>query len=108
MANDVGDPLPLRPACRAECADVPRPCPFVSCRHNLYLDVNETTGTIKFNHPDIEPDEMGQSCALDVADEGGITLEEAALVLGLTRERIRQLETIALRKAHRTGLKIGV
>lgn len=38
------------------------------------------------------------SCSLDVADEGGHTLAEVAAFIGVTRERIRQLEVSALRK----------
>lgn len=108
VANDVGDPFPPKPTCRSECADVPRPCPFVSCRHHLYLDVNETTGTIKFNHPDIEPDQMVASCSLDVADEGGATLEAVAVTLGLTRERVRQVEVLASRKAKALVERSGI
>src|SRR4051812_43658731 len=32
--------LDERPLRRADCANGPRPCPLVSCRHHLYLDVN--------------------------------------------------------------------
>jgi len=35
---------------------------------------------------------MPATCALDVADRGGITLEEVGEILNLTRERIRQVE----------------
>lgn len=90
-----------RPAMRADCIDVPRPCPFVSCKWNLYLDVSPQTGAIKLNFPDVEPDEMVESCALDVADRGGTTLEESADLLNLTRERIRQIESRALTKCAR-------
>ena len=41
---------------------------------------------------------MDESCALDVADRGGITLENAGVVMNLTRERIRQVETKGLSK----------
>src|SRR5215831_5555094 len=40
-----------RPKTRAECVNGPRPCQFVSCKHNLYLDVNPETGSIKLNFP---------------------------------------------------------
>lgn len=88
-----------RPRTRRDCELVPRPCPFVSCKWNLYLDVNPRTGSIKLNFPDIEPDEMPpeSSCALDVADRGIDTLEEIGEALNLTRERIRQIEGNALR-----------
>ncbi|HZZ83545.1 MAG TPA: sigma factor-like helix-turn-helix DNA-binding protein [Anaeromyxobacteraceae bacterium] len=88
----------VRPRSRAECASGPRPCMFVSCKHHLYLDVNPTTGSIKLNFPDKEIWEMAETCALDVADRGGITLEEVGGIMNLTRERIRQVETRGLLK----------
>jgi hypothetical protein len=80
-----------RPGCRADCKDAPRPCPWVSCRYHLYLDINSGTGTIKFNFPELEIWEMKHTCALDVAEEGESTFEEIGKAINLTRERIRQL-----------------
>jgi hypothetical protein len=37
--------------------------------------------------------ELEHTCALDVADKGGITLEEVGAIMNLTRERVRQVET---------------
>jgi hypothetical protein len=88
----------LRPRTRAECANGPRPCMFISCKHHLYLDVNPATGSIKLNFPDKEIWELEETCALDVADRGGITLEEVGTIMNLTRERIRQVETRGLSK----------
>lgn len=85
-----------RPESRAECIQGPRPCPHVSCRHHLYLDVSPRTGAIKLNFPDLEVWEMAISCALDVADEGGATLEDVGAIMNVTRERIRQMEIKAL------------
>ncbi len=87
-----------RPRSRAECATGPRPCMFISCKHHLYLDVNPATGSIKLNFPDREVWELAETCALDVADRGGITLEEVGTIMNLTRERIRQVETRGLLK----------
>ena len=86
--------LPDRPRTRAECEDGPRPCPWVGCGYNLYLDVNESRGTLKLNFPDREPGQMPSvgSCALDVAERGGVELEVVGLLTNLTRERIRQME----------------
>ncbi|MFH1530108.1 MAG: sigma factor-like helix-turn-helix DNA-binding protein [Pseudomonadota bacterium] len=93
-----------RPGCRAECATVPRPCPFVSCRYHLYLDVNPRTGTIKFNFPGLGVSQIAVSCALDVAEAGPWTLEEIGGRLNITRERARQLAEQALAKI-RVGLE---
>jgi hypothetical protein len=87
-----------RPKTRADCINTPRPCMFVSCKHNLYLDVNPETGSIKLNFPDKEIWELEYTCALDVAEKGGITLEEVGEIMNLTRERIRQVETRGLMK----------
>jgi len=87
-----------RPRTRADCLNGPRPCLFVSCKHNLYLDVNPETGSIKLNFPDKEIWELEHTCALDVAEKGGITLEEVGEIMNLTRERIRQVETRGLAK----------
>ncbi|MDX2013428.1 MAG: sigma factor-like helix-turn-helix DNA-binding protein [Myxococcaceae bacterium] len=87
-----------RPRTRADCVNSPRPCVYVSCKYNLYLDVNPETGSIKLNFPDKEIWELEYTCALDVAEKGGITLEEVGEIMNLTRERIRQVETRGLEK----------
>jgi len=92
-----------RPRTRGDCKGGPRPCPWASCAHHLAIDVNPDSGSIKFNHPGKELWEMEETCALDVADRGGITLEEVGVFLGLTRERIRQVEVRGL-----TRLKINL
>jgi hypothetical protein len=87
-----------RPETRADCASGARPCPFVSCKHHLYLDVSARTGAIKLNFPDLEVWDMSETCALDIADRGGTTLEEVGAIMNLTRERIRQVEVKGLAK----------
>lgn len=98
-----------RPQTRADCAKMARPCPFVSCSHHLYLDVNPESGAIKLNFPHLEVWDMAETCALDVADRGGITLEEVGAILNLTRERIRQVEVRGLQKIrHHSGEALGI
>ena len=87
-----------KPKTRSECVDGPRPCPYVSCKHHLFIDVSPRTGAIKLNFPDLEVWDMGETCALDVADRGGTTLEDVGAIMNLTRERIRQVEVKALAK----------
>ena len=89
-----------RPTTRGECGEQ-RPCPWVSCRHHLYLDVNPETGSVKLNFPDREPWELERSCSLDVAEQHGKTLDEVGETMNVTRERVRQLETVAMRKLKR-------
>lgn len=64
-----------------------RPCPFVECRYHLH---RRDKGTHAPEHVPIE------TCALDVADEGPHTLEEVARLLGVVRERVRQVEASAI------------
>jgi hypothetical protein len=95
-----------RPVTREDCrsgSNAERPCPWVSCKHHLALDVNERTGSIKTNFPDVDIADMPETCALDIAERGGITLEELGEILNLTRERIRQIETRGLAKLKALG-----
>jgi hypothetical protein len=99
---DTEDLHTPRPRTRADCIEGPRPCPFIGCRHHLFMDVTPA-GSIKFNYPGLEPDELERSCSLDVADAGEFTLEEVGRAMNLTRERVRQIEAAAMK---RTGLQM--
>lgn len=84
-----------RPRTRAGCP-ASRPCPFVGCRHHLALDVLRS-GALAWTYPGESLSELRETCSLDVAERGGLALEEVGeLVGGLTRERIRQIEGVAL------------
>ncbi len=100
------------PMHRSDCADIERPCPFVSCKHHLFIDVSRA-GSIKFNFPDliradgtIAFEKMRATCVLDIAAEGGATMERTGRMMNVTRERIRQIEARALRKGKRNGRKL--
>ena len=86
-----------RPRTRADCARCPRPCPFVSCKWHLYLRVNPN-GSLVLDWPDLEPGDLRESCALDLAERGGMTLDEVAEVSNVTREMVRQLQLSAIRR----------
>ena len=110
------DRVPLtddqRPQTRRECQEggdkYMRPCPFVGCGYNTYLDV-AATGTIKLNVPNQPPWSVApeMSCALDVAARGGITLDDTGKAMRMTRERARQVEEKALRKLQKLGKRLG-
>jgi hypothetical protein len=103
-----------RPRTRSDCEGGLRPCPFVSCKYNLYLDIAEpdarsmpgamAPGHIKLNFPEAGPEAMGESCALDVAERGGITLEAIGGLLNLTRERARQIQEAAFQHIRKAGV----
>lgn len=108
-----------RPHARSECIAGPhaqRPCPFVSCKHHLYLDVDDCNGSIKVNFPvAVEEDGledvatalelMPETCALDVAATGDAALEEVGANLNLVRESVRKIELAAFKKlVRRSGM----
>ncbi len=75
-----------RPKTRGDCLaggpNAARPCRWITCQWYL------PRMTLNPKH----------TCALDVADQGGVTLEEVGDLMGITRERIRQIEFMASRK----------
>jgi hypothetical protein len=123
-----GEPAPTRPRTRADCIDGPRPCPWVSCKYHLLLDVKSNGGlTFNVRRPGehgvktvgrrrmrgAEADalaeralerlcEMPTSCALDVADEGGATYERIGELLGLRKQSVRLIQIGAKAKCKST------
>jgi hypothetical protein len=92
-----------RPRTYADCHDMPRPCPYVSCRHHMYLHVTET-GSVQLRFGEIDLDDMPHTCSLDAALDGPMTLEEVGERLSFTKERVRQIETGALVKMRAMGM----
>jgi len=95
-----------RPRTRAECRDQPRPCPWVGCRYHLYLEINPESGSVKIHFPDLEPWELEETCALDLAERGPMILEEIGARMNLTRERVRQIEARGLIALEREKLNL--
>lgn len=95
---------------RSECINGPRPCPHFECRHHIQGEelikisskLANTTDPIKVEMLSASYESKlpcnQESCALDVAGSGSRTLEEVASIMDNTRERVRQIEIIALRK----------
>ena len=54
-------------------------------------------GILRVNFPN-GPESMLATCSLDLANEGPRTLEQIAVLMGMSRERVRQLEERALAK----------
>lgn len=102
-------PLYPRPRTRGDCVDAPRPCPFVSCRHNLYLSISRKK-TVRLAFPGLEPDEMRESCSLDVAERGEHSLYDIAEIMGMTHEGASLILSDAitkLKRERRSKLLIG-
>ena len=85
-----------RPRKRGECLDLPRPCPYVGCRYHLCLSVNHRGDITLLG--EVGVDALDQTCALDVADAGPTLRDDIGRWFHLSRERIRQIEEIALAK----------
>ncbi len=83
------------PLTREHCANIPRPCPHVSCRHHIYLDV---VGKDIIRNSAVPLWEMTDSCSLDVAERGGVTLETVAELMGVTTDGARKIQERALLK----------
>jgi hypothetical protein len=76
-------------------------CEHVHCRYSLLHErphVNQWEASDFFDLVDALP----STCALDLADLGGMRLDEVAVVMGLPRPQIEQLEVSALRKLARS------
>lgn len=122
-------PVPRRPRTRAECpplrTDGSRPCPWVSCRYHLHLDLGGRSGATLFVNKALQdPAASPRPCALDLAVRGPwetptnallksrkgghMSLEEVGAVMGITRERVRQIEVGALRKLRAAAPELAV
>lgn len=81
------------PVVRGDCVGGIRPCPWVRCRHHLIWAFPKIA---KLTDDEIVEQiiSMPETCVLDCADRGGMSLLDVGNVLGITRERVRQLEFV--------------
>jgi hypothetical protein len=86
-----------KPKTRGECKGAQRPCPWVSCRYHLAID-EKSNGALTMNFPRQDVTELRDTCSLDIADRYGMTLDAVGQVMNITRERVRQIEQVALEK----------
>lgn len=97
--------LPLapgeRPRTRGDCVDGPRPCPWSSCQYHLMPIVSRG----RLAGAGIE--QLVQTCTLDVAAVGA-TIAEVSEILGISRQRVQQIEAGATRRLRRRLASLGV
>lgn len=90
-----------RPRTRGQCMIGPRPCRWISCAHHLGVGITPS-GAPYIAFPDAEGgvdlQAMPDTCDLDVADRGGVSLAAVAALIRVTRERVRQLQVGLVRK----------
>lgn len=87
------------PATRAGCAEVARPCPYQTCRYHLLAGSDQDRA---------KPDVSKESCVLDVAERGGVSFEEVASLMGMTRQRVQQIEAEVADKLRRSPVRLAM
>ncbi len=94
------------PATRDQCKDGPRPCPYVTCRHHLWLLLQEDRAgnPLRKAGTTLLP-QSGDSCSLDVAERlGALSESKTAEVLGIDKSRVRSILRAGLTKLRDAGL----
>lgn len=107
-SNVIRLPVLRRPVTRGECVDGPRPCIWTRCRYHLERD--DAIGERRYrgiHHAEAmqrrREDNIEDSCALDVADHladnrATASEEDVARLLGVTKQRVQQIERSAMKK----------
>lgn len=99
--------LRVLPETRGECRGGARPCPLVSCRFHLLLNV--TSDGRMYSQLEFDEDvpesiaealrEMNETCALDVSERGNnMTQEDVGAALGIPKEKVCVIEKRAADK----------
>lgn len=73
--------------------------------HSKWMDGSDEYQAKEFDRMVLgELETHSTACALDIADEGGATLDQIAAPMGLTRERVRQIESKSLLRLKALGV----
>jgi hypothetical protein len=86
-----------RADCMAGGMNAERPCPYVTCRHHLAVEVTPA-GNLRLVFPEafegLEPhlERMRATCSIDVAEQGAHDLDDVAAHMNVSAERVRQIQ----------------
>lgn len=122
------------PQTRGDCINGIRPCPWLRCSYHIFwvkADLRDknlrwkktkirgwhkerprTAEDILNNMTNDEVLEiifnLKETCVLDVAEEGGVTLERIADILNITRERVRQIINATINRIKNSPRRINI
>lgn len=75
-----------------------RQCKWFLCKYHLLFDISDKYGALKVNFPKVfdkggvNLSAMKETCALDVAEKGGLTLDEVGVYMNHVRQGINLIE----------------
>lgn len=108
-------PVPGVPATRGDCVDGPRPCPYLRCKHHLWLKLGEERdgNPARAANDNTKPKTVfwptsPATCALDIAARTEeLTNREVGEFIGVLDEQVRRIVKRALGKLRALGVELG-